>query len=76
MLTPTIKVWKTAYLSTNLTVCPRARGVRLLGQGVRFLGFFTWSVGGTFMWDGYALFSQNPAGGTFLSGRVRLYGSL
>ena len=40
MLTPTIKVWKTAYLSTNLTVCPRARGVRLLGQGVRFFGFF------------------------------------
>ena len=36
MLTPTIKVLKTAYLSTNLTVCPRARGVRLLGQGVRF----------------------------------------
>ena len=40
MLTPTIKVKKTAYSSNNLTVCPRARGVRLLGQGVRFLGLF------------------------------------
>ena len=40
MLTPTIKVKKTAYSSTNLTVCPRARGGTLIRTGGTFFGFF------------------------------------
>ena len=73
MLTPTIKVWKTAYLSTNLTVCPRARGGTLIRTGGTFFQVLSFGVQGVRLSGiGTHFFIKNPAGGTVLDGQVRL----
>ena len=63
MLIFTIKVQKIGYLRTYLTFCPHVRGVRLLGQGVRFFLLFSKHAGGTFIRDGYAKFCKKNCKG-------------
>ena len=66
MLIFTIRVQKIGYLRTYLTFCPHIRGVRLLGQGVRFFGYFPNTQGVRLLGTGTQNFAKKIARGTFI----------
>ena len=73
MLIFTIIVQKIGYLRTYLTFCPHVRGVRLLGQGVQFFGYFPNTQGVRLLGTGTQNLQKKFAGGTFIRNRIVVF---